>query len=55
MKNVPYYQDIKPVFREGNEFIRLVHIGGAIKSRKIEISIQALKYSQKKNLSLIFI
>jgi hypothetical protein len=48
MRNIPYYQDIKPVFREENEFIRLVHIGGAIKSRKLEISIQALKYTQKK-------
>ena len=48
MRNIPYYQDIKPVFREENEFIRLVHIGGAIKSRRLEISIQALKYTRKK-------
>ncbi|MFN3995377.1 MAG: glycosyltransferase [bacterium] len=44
--NTPYYHDLKPIFSQG-DVIKIVHHGGAIKSRKIENIIKAMEYTSK--------
>lgn len=43
IRNIPYYHEIVPKLRNDN-LIKLVHVGGAIPSRKIENMILAFKY-----------
>jgi hypothetical protein len=46
IKNTPYYHDISPKTDSTNK-IKLVHIGGATKSRKLENMILAFNYLEK--------